>query len=97
MVHVTVGEPLEVLCRWLAKSGSPVSRWIRKGSLGRAQYYTLRDIAKRDISLVLLWRKLQLRIYTEKISCYIQEKCLARVRGVESLEQVLHRDTCVDP
>jgi hypothetical protein len=65
--------------------------------LGGARYYILRDIANRDISLVRLRRKLQLRIYTEKISWHIQEKCLARVLGVENLEQVLHRDTGVDP
>jgi len=57
MVHVMVSESSEVLCRWLADCGSPVSRRIRKGGLGRVWYNTLREIAKRVISLDFLRRK----------------------------------------
>jgi len=98
MVQVTAGEASQVVCRRLAKSRSPVDRWIGKGGSGKVWYNlnTLESIAERVTSLVLLRQRTQLRTYAGKmISWRIREKEFARVR--EHLEQVLRLDTCMEP
>jgi hypothetical protein len=54
MIYVTAGKSPEILGTWLAKSRAAMTRrWTRESGLGRAWYNSLRDIAKRFISLIL--------------------------------------------
>jgi len=93
MVHAIAGQSSQILCHWLGKHGSAVSRWSRKGSLSRA-YDPLRSKTNMVISLVLLQGTVKLQIHSGKAGWYTCGRCYFRV--LEYLDQVRHWNMCME-